>query len=52
MNKKLAELKVDKTADHYDKVVETLENAGFVLVLDVKTTFDSYYIVAERSEKE
>ena len=52
MNKKLAELKVNKTADHYDKVVKALENAGFVLVLDnMETTSDKFYIVAESEEK-
>lgn len=52
MNKKLAELKVNKSADHYDKVVKALENAGFVLVLDLETTSEKYYIVAESEGKE
>ena len=51
MNKKLAELTVDKSADYYDKVVEALENAGFVLVLDTDTTSESYYIVAENMDE-
>lgn len=52
MNKKLAKLTVDKSADYYDKVVKALENAGFILVLDVETTGERYYIVAEKeSEK-
>ena len=51
MKKKLAELKVDKSADYYDKVVKILENAGFTLVLDLETTSNRYYIVAE-SENE
>lgn len=50
MNKKLAELKVNKSADYYDKVIKALENAGFTLVLDLETTCDRYYIVAESEE--
>ena len=52
MNKKLANLTVSKSADYYDKVVEVLENAGFLLVLEVETSTDKYYIVAEESEDE
>lgn len=52
MNKKLAELTVNKSADYYDKVAKALENAGFVLVLDCETTTERYYIVAERDDKE
>lgn len=52
MNKKLAELKVNKSTDYYDKVAKALEDAGFILVLDVETTGERYYIVAEKeSEK-
>ena len=47
MNKKLAELTVRKSADYFDKVVKTLEDAGFVLVLDCETTTEKFYIVAE-----
>lgn len=47
MNKKLAELKVNKSADYYDKAVKALEEAGFVLVLDCETMTEKYYIVAE-----
>ena len=50
MNKKLAELTVRKSADYYDKVVKALEDAGFLLVLEVETSTDRYYIVAEREE--
>ena len=50
MNKKLAELTVNKSADYYDKVVKALENAGFVIILSTETTFDRYYIVAESEE--
>ena len=52
MNKKLAELTVSKSADYYNKVVKALENAGFLLVLDVETSTDRYYIVAESEDKE
>lgn len=47
MNKKLAEIRVNKSEDYFDKVVRTLENAGFVMVLDFETTSESHYIIAE-----
>lgn len=47
MNKKLGELKVNKSADYYGKVVKALEDAGFVIVLDHENTSEAYYIVAE-----
>ena len=52
MNKKLANLTVNKSVDYYNKVVKALENAGFVLVLDCETTTERYYIVAERDDEE
>lgn len=50
MNKKLGELKVNKSADYYGKVVKALEDAGFIIVLDHETTSEAYYIVAESEE--
>lgn len=50
MNKKLAELTVNKSADYHDKVVKALEDAGFVIVLSAETSTDSYYIIAESKE--
>ena len=47
MNKELAELTVKRSNDYYNKVVKTLEDAGFVIVLTTETTTDRYYIVAE-----
>lgn len=52
MNKKLATLTVSKSADYYDKVIKTLEDAGFVIVLDFETTTERYYIVAESEDEE
>lgn len=52
MNKKLGELKVNKSADYYDKMIQALEDAGFVLVLDCETTSEKYYIVAEAESEE
>ena len=52
MNKKLAQITVSKSADYYGKVVKALEDAGFVLVLDMETTTERYYIVAESDDKE
>ncbi len=51
MNKQLAELKVNKSADYYDKVVKALEDAGFTIVLSLETCTDRYYIVAESEDK-
>ena len=50
MNKQLAELKVNKSADYYGKTIKALEDAGFIIVLQTETSTDSYYIVAESSE--
>ena len=50
MTKKIAELKVNKSADYYNNVAQALENAGFVLVLELETSSDRYYIVAESEE--
>jgi len=52
MNKKLAELTVNKTTDYFDKVVKALENAGFIVVLSAETSADRHYIVAESEDKE
>lgn len=52
MNKKLAQIIVNKSADYNDKVVKVLEDAGFILVLEVETTTDRHYIVAENKDKE
>ena len=51
MNKKLAELTVNKGRDYYDKVVKALEDAGFIIVLSLETSTDRYYIIAEESEE-
>jgi poly-D-alanine transfer protein DltD len=50
MNKKFAELTVRKSEDYYNKVVKSLEDAGFLLVLDLETTTERCYIVAESEE--
>lgn len=52
MNKKLGELKINKSADYYGKVIKVLEDAGFVLVLTCEGTLEKYYIVAEREDEE
>lgn len=49
MNKKIAELVVNKSSD-YDKVVKVLENVGFILVFETETISEKYYIVAESEE--
>lgn len=52
MIKQLGELTIKKSADYYDKVVKALKDAGFLLVLEVETSTDRYYIVAESEDKE
>jgi hypothetical protein len=47
MKKQLGELKIDKSADYYGKVIKALEDAGFIIILSDETTTDKYYIVAE-----
>lgn len=51
MYKRLAELRVNKSADYDDKVVKALEDAGFVIVFDYETTSEKCYIVAESEDK-
>ena len=51
MNKKLAELTVNKTTDYFDKVVRALEDAGFIVVLSAETYTDRYYIVAKSEDE-
>lgn len=52
MYKKLAELKVNTLSDYYDKVVKALQKEGFILVLELETLSDRYFIVAEREDKD
>lgn len=52
MYKKLGELKINTYDDYYDKIVQALEKAGFVLVLELETTFEKHYIIAESEDKE
>jgi G:T-mismatch repair DNA endonuclease (very short patch repair protein) len=48
MNKKLAELTVNRSADYNDKVIKALEDAGFLIIIVGETITESKYIVAER----
>lgn len=50
--KKLANLEVDKSADYYDKVVNALEDAGFMIILETETSTDRYYIIAEEESED
>lgn len=52
MNKKMGELKINKSVDYYGKIIKALEDAGFILVYDYETTSEKYYIVAESEGKE
>lgn len=51
MYRELAELTVKKSIDYYDKVVTTLQDEGFIIVLRAETTTEKYYIVAESLEE-
>lgn len=51
MLKKLGELKVNKSDDYHDTIAQKLEEAGFVLVLELETSFEKQYIIAESEEE-
>ena len=50
MNRELAELTVKSSIDYNDKVITALQDAGFIIVLRTDTTFEKYYIIAEKEE--
>ena len=52
MIKKLGELKINKSDDYYNRIAQTLEEAGFVLVLELETCFEKHHIVAESEDKD
>ena len=52
MFKKLGELKINKSDGYYDKIVQALKEAGFVLVLELETSSEKYYIVAGSEDEE
>lgn len=52
MVKQLGKLEIRKSADYHNTVVETLEKAGFVVVLSAETTTDRYCIIAESNNVE
>lgn len=52
MYKKLAELKVSKSADYFDEIAETLEDAGYLLVLETEGIGEKYYIITEKIKEE
>lgn len=51
MYKKLGELKVNKTNDYYNAVAQTLEKAGFALVLEYEVTSERLYSIAINMEE-
>ena len=51
MLKKCATLIINKSADYYGNTVKVLQDAGYTLVLEVETSTDRYYIVAESEEE-
>lgn len=50
MNKKLAELKVNKLVDYYDQIVNALESSGYLIVLDFETPTERNYIIAAKED--
>lgn len=52
MTKKLAELKVNNSQDYYGTIVKALEKADFTVVEEVKTSFETHYIIATSEEKD
>ena len=51
MLKQLGKLEIRKSADYCDTVVKALEEAGFVIVLELETTTENYYVVAKEDSK-
>ena len=51
MLKRLGRLEIRKSADYYDKVVKSLEDSGYTVVLDVETSTERYYIVAKEDKE-
>ena len=51
MNIKFAELIVNKSRDYNNEVVKALEDAGFILTMEVDTSFEVHYIVAKAEEQ-
>lgn len=47
MLKKLAELKVNRSADYFNSIVKALEKDGFKIIIEVETTTEIFYIVAK-----
>lgn len=47
MLKKLAELKVNTNVDYHNEIVKTLEEKGFTVILEVKTSFENHYSIAK-----
>lgn len=52
MIKKLAELKVKKSADYSNTVVKALKEAGFTVVQEQDGFIEDIYIIAESEDKE
>ena len=52
MNKKLGELKINKSADYDDEVVKALEEAGYILVLEWDGMCEKNYIIAKSESEE
>ena len=52
MLKKLAELKVNKSADYKGLIVEALEKDGFVVIEEFDTIGEVKYSIAKQKENE
>lgn len=52
MNKKLAELTVRKSSDYYNKVVKTLEDAGFTVIQEQDGLIEDKYVIGDKAEGE
>ena len=51
MLKRLGKLEIRKSADYYNEVVKSLEDAGYTVVLDVEKSTERYYIVAKEDKE-
>jgi len=47
MLKKIAELKVFRGKDPYDKLIEAIQSCGYEVITDTNGTLENYYIIAE-----
>ena len=48
---KLAELKVNNSADYYNTIIKALEKDGFKVIKELETYVDNHYIIAKENDE-